>query len=82
MLGKQVALLMMELQLQVRQADKVLSLITYLHNQCVNGTNVNMKLLKFGKHREKEQKELKVSLCNYSVMDYIVVVCEDRLPLK
>lgn len=58
-LSKQVGLLMIELQLCIRQPEKALGLITYLQNQCLNGNNTsNIKInMKHGKPIEKEQKE-------------------------
>nr|XP_022912981.1 CCR4-NOT transcription complex subunit 10 [Onthophagus taurus] len=44
-LSKQAGLLMIELQLCIKQPEKALSFITYLQNQCVNGNTSNIKLL-------------------------------------
>lgn len=57
---------MIELQLGIRQPEKALGLITYLQNQCLNGT-ANIKInLKHPKLNEKEQKDkLKVNTQNY-----------------
>lgn len=64
-LGKQVGFLIIELQLCIKQPDKALSLITYLHNQILNGTN-NIKSIK-PKVNEKEQKEKKVRIITFNL---------------
>lgn len=60
-LGKHVGFLIIELQLCIRQPDKALSLITYLHNQILNGSN-NIKAVKPPKTIEKDLKDKKVRI--------------------
>ncbi|KAI4466623.1 ccr4-not transcription complex subunit 10 [Holotrichia oblita] len=60
-LSKQVGLLMIELQLCIRQPEKALGLITHLQNRVLNGTT-NIKInLKHSKITEKEPSKDKLN---------------------
>lgn len=54
-LGQQVGLLLIELQICVRQVDKALSLITYFYNQVTNQTTLTQKEAKPKGNNDNEQ---------------------------